>query len=49
MPKKVKKIIPFLIIALGAGLLAWGYVRGEMSEIYTKGARICFECIGLVR
>lgn len=35
------------ILALGLGLCAFGWWRGEAAVVLTKAIRVCMECIGL--
>ncbi len=35
------------VLALGIGLCALGWWRGEAATVLTKAVRVCMECIGL--
>lgn len=35
------------LLALGLGLCALGWWRGEAATVLTKAVRVCMECIGL--
>ncbi len=35
------------LAVLGAGLLTWGVLRGEVAVVLNKAVRICLECIGV--
>ena len=39
--------IAILLLAVSAGLLTAGVMRGEVFMVFTKAVRICLECIGL--
>ena len=34
-------------VLLGAGFMAFGIYRGEMTVVFEKAIRICLECIGI--
>lgn len=42
-----KKGLPFVVMLLGAVLIAAGLVRGEGETMFTKAINICLECIGI--
>ena len=47
MSSKTRKWI-LLVVAIAAALfIIAGIFRGEIADIYVKGANICMECIGL--
>ena len=39
--------IAVLLLAVSAGLVAAGVMRGEVLVVFTKAVNICLECIGL--
>ena len=39
--------IAILLLAVSAGLLTAGVMRGEVFLVFTKAVHICLECIGL--
>ena len=43
----VRRALRFLPLALALLLLAWGFLRGEASELYRKAVSICLSCMGL--
>jgi hypothetical protein len=40
-------IVQASLVLLGAGLIALGIHRGELTEIMRKAVVICLECIGI--
>lgn len=36
-----------LLLLLSAALIALGWRQNQQSEVWTKAARICLECIGI--
>ncbi len=44
---KRKRLIPILLLAAGAALVAFGVWRGEVQVVLTKAVHICLECIGI--
>ncbi len=39
--------LPLLLIVVGAALVCFGVMRGEVSGVLTKATHICLECIGI--
>ena len=39
--------IAVLLLAVSAGLVAAGVMRGEVLVVFTKAVNICLECIGV--
>ena len=39
--------IAVLLLAVSAGLVTAGVMRGEVLVVFTKAVNICLECIGL--
>ncbi|MCL1877600.1 MAG: thioredoxin [Defluviitaleaceae bacterium] len=39
--------IQIFLFAAGVILIALGVLRGEIAEIFEKGAVVCMQCIGL--
>ena len=39
--------LPLLLIVVGAALVCFGAMRGEVSVGLTKATHICLECIGI--
>ena len=47
MDNKTRLIIVILLLAVSAGLVTAGVIRGEVFAVFTKAVHICLECIGL--
>ncbi len=45
--KAHRRIIPSLLLALGAGFLVIGLFGGEAAVVLSRAANICLECIGI--
>ncbi len=43
----VRRFATWAALALGLGLCAFGFWRGEGAVVLTKAVRVCMECIGL--
>ena len=41
------RLLPYLVIAAGAGCILWGAFRGEISILFEKAINICLECVGI--
>ncbi|MCL1903908.1 MAG: hypothetical protein FWF94_05785 [Oscillospiraceae bacterium] len=44
---KVKIAVKVAVILFGIGLMIFGAVSGELSEIARKATKVCLECIGI--
>lgn len=42
-----RSALPYLLLALGAGMIALGVFRGEVAVVLSRAANICLECIGI--
>lgn len=45
----LRKVIRAAVFVSAVLMIIYGIYRGEMSVVFHKAARICFECIGLGR
>ena len=36
-----------LLLVMALGMILWGIVRGELTEVFLKSTTICLECIGI--
>ena len=45
--KTAKRVLPFALLALGAGFLVLGLFGGEAAIVLSRAANICLECIGI--
>lgn len=45
----MRRFAVLVLLSLSAALLAVGLSRGEFDDVFTKGAYLCLECIGLGR
>ena len=45
--RQAPRWIGWLIAAAGAGMMAFGIWRGEMSVVFAKAVKTCLECIGI--
>ena len=43
----MRRVLPYLFIALGAVLIVLGIWGGEVSVVLSRAANICLECIGI--
>jgi hypothetical protein len=43
----MKRVLPTLLLALGAGFLALGIFNGEIAIVLSRAVNICLECIGI--
>ena len=42
----MKRALPYLLLALGAGLIVLGIWGGEVAVVLSRATNICLECIG---
>ena len=47
MVKKIRLVIPVLILTAGMVMMIIGIQRGELQSILQKGVVVCLECIGI--
>ncbi len=47
MDRSKKRIVRFMMLSVGIGMIAYGVSRGEVSVVLNKAINICIECIGL--
>ena len=45
--KAAKRVLPVLLLVLGAGFLVLGVLGGEVAVVLSRAANICLECIGI--
>ena len=45
--KTARRVLPILLLALGAVFLVLGILRGEVAVVLSRAANICLECIGI--
>lgn len=45
--KAAKRVLPVLLLVLGAGFLVLGLFGGEAAVVLSRAANICLECIGI--
>ena len=45
--KAARRVIPIVLLALGAGFLVLGIRNGEVAIVLSRAANICLECIGI--
>ena len=43
----MKRALPYLLLALGAGLIVLGIWGGEVAVVLSRAKNICLECIGI--
>lgn len=43
----MKRTLPYLLLALGAGLIVLGIWGGEVAVVLSRATNICLECIGI--
>ena len=43
----MKRALPYLLLALGAGLILLGIWGGEVAVVLSRATNICLECIGI--
>lgn len=41
------RVIGWVLVAAGIGMLLYGFSRGEAEIVFTKAVNICLECIGI--
>ena len=42
-----KRVLPYLVIVLGAILIVLGIFGGEVAVVLSRATNICLECIGI--
>ena len=47
LTEKHRRIIAFVLLALGIVLILAGIFRGEVATVFNKATHICMECIGI--
>lgn len=47
MKNQTRSLLCLGALALGAGFMAFGVLRGEMAVVLGKAITICMQCIGL--
>ncbi len=44
----MKKILPACaLLLIGAGMMAFGGLRGEIATVLRKAIMLCLECVGI--
>jgi len=43
----MRRVLPYLLAALGAAFLALGVFGGEAAIVLSRAANLCLECIGI--
>ena len=42
-----RSALPYIVLTLGAALIALGVWRGEVAVVLSRAVNICLECIGI--
>ncbi len=45
--KTARRALPYLLLALGAAMIALGAFGGEVAVVLSRAVNICLECIGI--
>ncbi len=45
--KHMKRVLPFLVLLLAVGFIAYGLFDGDFTDVLNKARMICYECIGI--
>ncbi|MEA4823374.1 MAG: CD1871A family CXXC motif-containing protein [Clostridiaceae bacterium] len=43
----MKKLVRYLVLAVGIGMIALGVRQGDQADVLRKAIHICLECIGI--
>lgn len=43
----MKRVLPYILIAIGVLLIGIGVWRGEVGVVLARAAHTCLECIGI--